>query len=316
MGQKIHPYGLRLGIIKPWQSRWYSKQNYKEYLLEDEKMRRFIRAFLKRKPGRPSSRDRYNDPALSRIEIERQANRCTVKLHTAKPGVVIGQRGADIERLQKALSKFAKRDVRVTVEEIRNPNLDATLVAESIAQQIERRIAFRRAIRMTLQRVMKDGAVGCKIMASGRLAGADIARHEQVRDGKVPLHTLRADIDYGVAEASTTYGNIGIKCWIYRGDIIGDMEQPTQNLVRRGRDRDRDRDGDRRPRRDGDRGGYRGGNDRGPRRDGGGGGGYRGGGGGGYSGPRDNGPRDGGSTGGSTPQAGGTSAPQDSGSAS
>jgi small subunit ribosomal protein S3 len=308
MGQKIHPYGLRLGIIKPWQSRWYSKDNYKTYLLEDEKIRRFIRGFLKRKPTRASQRDRYNDPALSRIEIERQANRCTVKLHTAKPGVVIGHRGADIEALQKALSKFAKRDVRVTVEEIRNPNLDATLVAESIAQQIERRIAFRRAIRMTLQRVMKDGAVGCKIMASGRLAGADIARHEQVRDGKVPLHTLRADIDYGVAEASTTYGNIGIKCWIYRGDIIGDMEQPTQNLVRRGRDRDRDRDGDRRPRRDGDRGGYRGGSgggDRGPRRDGGGGG-YRGG--GGY-----NGPRDGGNNG---PQAGGTSAPQDGGSAS
>lgn len=281
MGQKIHPYGLRLGIIKPWQSRWYSKENYREYLIEDEKIRRFIRAFLKRKPTRASQRDRFNDPALSKIEIERQANRCVVKLHTAKPGVIIGQKGADIERLQKALQKFTKRDVRVTVEEIRNPNLDAQLVAESIAQQIERRVAFRRALRMTLQRVMKDGAVGCRILASGRLAGAEIARHEQVRDGKVPLHTLRADIDYGVAEASTTYGNIGIKCWIYRGDIIGDMEAPTQSMVRRGRD-DRGRDGDRRPRRDGDnrggdRGGYRGGGNRD--------GGNRGG--GGYRGPRD-----------------------------
>lgn len=252
MGQKIHPYGLRLGIIRPWQSRWYSKDNYKEYLLEDEHIRRFVKKFLKNKPQRPGGRDRNNDPALSRIEIERQASRVVVKLHTAKPGVVIGQRGQDIERLQKALSRLCKRDVRVTVEEIRSPNLDAQLVAESIAQQIERRVAFRRAMRMTLQRVMKEGALGCKLLASGRLAGAEIARHEQVRDGKVPLHTLRADIDYGVAEASTTYGNIGIKCWLYRGDIIGDMEQPTQTLQRRGgRDRDdrRRRDGDDRPRR-------------------------------------------------------------------
>lgn len=275
MGQKIHPYGLRLGIIKPWLSRWYSKENYREFLIEDEKIRRFIRAFLKRKPTRGGNfRERNNDPALSKIEIERQANRCVVKLHTAKPGVIIGQRGADIERLQRSLSRYTKRDVRVTVEEIRNPNLDAQLVAESIAQQIERRVAFRRAIRMTLQRVMKDGAVGCRILASGRLAGAEIARHEQVRDGKVPLHTLRADIDYGVAEASTTYGNIGVKCWIYRGDIIGDMEQPTLSMVRRGRRDDRDRD---------DRGG--GDRPRGPRRDGGGGD-NRGGGGGDRGGPR------------------------------
>lgn len=251
MGQKIHPYGLRLGIIKPWHSRWYSKDNYKEYLLEDERIRRFVKKFLKNKPVRPGSRDRNNDPALSRIEIERQASRVTVKLHTAKPGVVIGQRGQDIERLQKALQNLCKRDVRVTVEEVRSPNLDGQLVAESIAQQIERRVAFRRAIRMTLQRVMKEGALGCKILASGRLAGAEIARHEQVRDGKVPLHTLRADIDYGFAEASTTYGNIGVKCWIYRGDIIGDMEAPTQSLQRGRGGRDRDRDGDRRPRREG-----------------------------------------------------------------
>ncbi len=284
MGQKIHPYGLRLGIIRPWQSRWYSKDNYVEFLIEDEKVRRFIRKFLKNKPVRPGSRDRFNDPALSKIEIERQANRVTIKLHTAKPGVVIGQRGADIERLQKALQRLTKKDVRVTVEEVRAPNLDAQLVAESIAQQIERRIAFRRAMRMTLQRVMKDGALGCRLLASGRLGGAEIARHEQVRDGKVPLHTLRADIDYGTAEAATTYGNVGIKCWIYRGDIIGDMESPVAALSRqRGGGRDRD-DRDRRPRRDGDnrggdnrggdnrggdnRGGdNRGGGDRRPRRD-------------------------------------------------
>lgn len=243
MGQKVHPYGLRLGIIKTWQSRWYSKDNYKEYLLEDEKIRRFVVKQLKRKPSRPSARERNNDPALSRIEIERNANRVTVKLHTARPGVVIGQKGADIERLQKSIAKLIKRDVRVTVEEVRQPNLDAKLVAESIAQQIERRIAFRRAMRQTLQRVIKEGAEGCRIEAAGRLAGADIARKEMVNEGKVPRHTLRADIDYGTAEASTTYGNIGIKVWIYKGDIIGDMEAPVTGISR-GRQRNRRRDDD------------------------------------------------------------------------
>lgn len=238
MGQKIHPYGLRLGIIKTWQSRWYSKDNYKEYLLEDERIRRFIVEHLKKKPVRVTGRDRSNDPALSKIEIERTANRVLVKLHTAKPGVIIGQRGADIEKLQNQLNKKIGRDVRVTVEEVRQPNLDAQLVAESIAQQIERRVAFRRAMRQTLQRCIKDGAEGVRILCSGRLAGADIARHEQVRDGKVPLHTLRADIDYGFAEATTTYGNIGIKCWIYRGDIIGDAAAPVAGLSR-GRQRRR-----------------------------------------------------------------------------
>ena len=277
MGQKIHPYGLRLGIVKPWQSRWYSKDNYREYLLEDEAIRRYVKKHLAAKAKRPGQRDRNNDPALSKIEIERQANRIVVKLHTAKPGVIIGQRGADIEALQKALQKLTKKDVRVTVEEIRQPNLDAQLVAESIAQQIERRVAFRRAMRMTLQRVMKEGAEGCRLLASGRLAGAEIARHEQVRDGKVPLHTLRADIDYGVAEAATTYGNIGIKCWIYRGDILDGMDSTIITTTRSRGGRDRGRGGDDGDNRDnrggGDRG--RGGGDRGGR-----GGGNRGGGGG------------------------------------
>ncbi|BCM92829.1 30S ribosomal protein S3 [Abditibacteriota bacterium] len=295
MGQKIHPYGLRLGIIKPWQSRWYSKDQYRDFLIEDEKIRRFIRRFVKAKPVRPGSRERTNDPALSRIEIERQANRCIVKLHTAKPGVIIGQRGQDIERLQKALGKFTKKDVRVTVEEIRNPNMDAQLVAESVAQQIERRIAFRRALRMTLQRVIKDGALGCRIEAAGRLGGAEIARREIVNEGKVPRHTLRADIDYGTAEASTTYGNIGIKCWVYRGEILDGMEAPSLTAPRSRRDdrggdrggRDGGRGGDRGGRGGGDRGGYQGGGGgRGRGGQGGGGGGYRGGGGqgGGYQG--------------------------------
>ncbi len=239
MGQKIHPYGLRLGIIKPWHSRWYSKDNYKEYLLEDEKVRRFIVKHLKSKPVRIVGRDRTNDPALSKIEIERTANRLLVKLHTAKPGVIIGQRGRDIEDLQQRLNKLVGRDVRVTVEEVRQPNLDAQLVAESVAQQIERRVAFRRAVRQTMQRTVKEGAEGVRILCSGRLAGAEIARHEQVRDGKVPLHTLRADIDYGFAEASTTYGNIGIKVWIYKGDIIGGEEQHVSGLSR-GRQRRRE----------------------------------------------------------------------------
>jgi small subunit ribosomal protein S3 len=185
-----------------------------------------------------TGRDRNNDPALSKIEIERTANRVLVKLHTAKPGVIIGQRGQDIEKLQTALNKLVGRDVRVTVEEVRQPNLDAQLVAESVAQQIERRIAFRRAMRQTLQRTIKEGAEGVRILCSGRLAGAEIARHEQVRDGKVPLHTLRADIDYGFAEASTTYGNIGVKCWIYKGDIIGNEVAPVAGLSR-GRQRRR-----------------------------------------------------------------------------
>ncbi|MDF2439466.1 MAG: small subunit ribosomal protein, partial [Abditibacteriota bacterium] len=199
----------------------------------------------KKASGRPTGgRERNNDPALSRIEIERAANRVTIKLHTAKPGVIIGQRGADIEKLQTALNKRFKRDMRVTVEEIRQPNLDAQLVAESIAQQIERRIAFRRAMRQAVQRTMKEGAEGIRLVCSGRLAGADIARHEQVRDGKVPLHTLRADIDYGVAEAMTTYGNIGIKCWVYKGDIIGDIEAPVAGLSRGRQRRGRNSDDD------------------------------------------------------------------------
>jgi small subunit ribosomal protein S3 len=239
VGQKIHPYGLRLGIIKTWQSRWYSKEHYKEYLLEDEKIRRFIFKHLKSKPIKATGRERNNDPALARIELERTANRVLVKLHTAKPGVIIGQRGRDIEDLQKRLNKLVGRDVRVTVEEIRQPNLDAQLVAESIAQQIERRVAFRRAIRQTLQRVMKEGAEGVRIEAAGRLAGAEIARREYANDGKVPRHTLRADIDYGTAEASTTYGNIGIKCWVYKGDIIGDVAAPVAGLAR-GRQRRRE----------------------------------------------------------------------------
>lgn len=241
MGQKIHPYGLRLGIIKTWQSRWYSKDNYQEYLLEDETIRQFIKSHLKKKAaagGGRGGRDRYNDPALSRIDIERTANRVLVKLHTARPGVIIGQRGRDIEDLQRRLYKLVGHDVRVTVEEIRQPNLDAQLVAESVAQQIERRVAFRRVMRQTVQRSMKDGAEGIRLLCSGRLAGAEIARHERAREGKVPLHTLRADIDYGFAEANTTYGNIGVKCWIYRGDIIGDESAPAVSMSRgRGRGR-------------------------------------------------------------------------------
>lgn len=240
MGQKIHPYGLRLGIIKTWQSRWYSKDNYREYLLEDEKVRTFVRQLLKKKAAmgsRAGGRDRFNDPALSRIEIERTGGRVLVKLHTARPGVVIGQRGKDIEDLQQQLTKLVGRDVRVTVEEVRQPNLDAKLVAESVAQQIERRVAFRRAMRQTLQRVIKDGAGGCRIECAGRLAGAEIARREIVNEGKVPRHTLRADIDYGTAEASTTYGNIGVKCWIYRGEIIGDQTEAPIEVRGRGRGR-------------------------------------------------------------------------------
>lgn len=249
MGQKIHPYGLRLGIIKPWQSRWYSKDKYKEYLLEDDRIREFILEYFRKKTKRPTNpRERSNDPALSRIEIERTADRVLVKLYTARPGVVIGQRGRDIGDLQDKLNKFFKRDIRVTVEEVRQPNLDAQLVAENVAQQIERRVAFRRVMRQAVQRTMRDGAEGIRLLCSGRLAGAEIARHERVRDGKVPLHTLRADIDYGFAEASTTYGNIGVKCWVYKGDVIGDGEEPVATTPREHKPRPRGHRGNNRRR--------------------------------------------------------------------
>ncbi|MEE9379815.1 MAG: 30S ribosomal protein S3 [Hyphomonadaceae bacterium] len=209
MGQKVNPIGLRLGINRTWDSRWYAdSDDYGRLLHEDLKIRAFIRKKLK--------------PAgISKIIIERPHKRCLVTIHTARPGLVIGKKGADIESLRKQLTSFVSDDeVRVNLVEIRKPEMDATLVAEDIARQLERRASFRRAMKRSLQSTMRLGAQGVRIMVAGRLGGAEIARTEQYAEGSVPLHTLRADIDYGTAEAITTYGIIGIKVWIYKGEIM------------------------------------------------------------------------------------------------
>lgn len=207
MGQKVSPKGLRIGIIRDWESRWYAEKEYADYLLEDLKIRNYIE-------------ERFKDAAVSTIEIERAANRVNITIHTAKPGMVIGKGGAEVESLRKALNQMTGKRVHLNITEIKQPDLDAKLVAENIARQLENRISFRRAMKQAIQRTMRAGAKGIKTMVSGRLAGADIARSEGYSEGTVPLHTLRADIDYGTAEADTTYGKIGVKVWIYRGEIL------------------------------------------------------------------------------------------------
>ena len=209
MGQKVNPVGLRLGINRTWDSRWYADSaDYGRLLHEDLKIEKYIRQRLKQ-------------AGISKVIIERPHKRCLVTIHTARPGLVIGKKGADIEALRKKLSNMVQDDeVRVNLVEIRKPEIDATLVADDIARQLERRASFRRAMKRSIQSTMRLGAEGVRIMVSGRLGGAEIARTEQYAEGSVPLHTLRADIDYGTAEALTTYGIIGIKIWIYKGEIM------------------------------------------------------------------------------------------------
>lgn len=210
MGQKVHPIGLRLGIASDWTSKWYAERGeYSKNLFEDIQVRKFIKKKL-------------SQAAVSRIQIERPAKQAVVTIHTARPGVVIGKKGEDIERLRGDVAKLLGLPVavvKINIEEIRKPELDATLVAESIAQQLERRIMFRRAMRRAVSNAMRLGALGIKISCAGRLNGAEIARTEWYREGRVPLHTLRADIDYGTAEANTTYGIIGIKTWVFKGEV-------------------------------------------------------------------------------------------------
>ena len=209
MGQKVHPTGIRLGIIKDWTSTWYAdNKNYAEYLNADMKVRDYLRK-------------RLANASVSRIQIERPAGNARVIIHTARPGIVIGKKGEDIERLRIKVSEMMGVPTHVSVGEIRKPELDAFLVAESVAQQIERRIMFRRAMKRAVTNTMRLGAEGIKITVSGRLNGAEIARTEWYREGRVPLHTLRADIDYATAEASTTYGIIGVKVWLFKGEIFG-----------------------------------------------------------------------------------------------
>jgi len=218
MGQKVHPTGIRLGIVKDWTSKWYANsKQYPEFLNSDLE----VRAFLKKKLSQAS---------VSRIQIERTAGNANITIHTARPGLVIGKKGEDIERLRNIVTKMMNLPaVHINIEEIRKPELDAQLVAESIAQQLERRIMFRRAMKRAVQNTMRIGAGGIRINVAGRLNGAEIARTEWYREGRVPLHTLRADIDYGVAEANTTYGIIGVKVWIFKGEVIGTEATETKS---------------------------------------------------------------------------------------
>jgi small subunit ribosomal protein S3 len=207
MGQKVHPKGLRLGIIRPWDAKWFADKDFKGLLHEDLRVRDFVKKKL-------------FDSGVAQVEIERAANRLKVTIHTAKPGMVIGRGGTEVERLRQTLEHMTRRQVAVNIVEIKVPELTAQLVAENVAAQLRRRISFRRAIKQAAQRTMRSGARGVKVMVSGRLGGAELSRTEWTSEGSVPLHTLRADIDYGFAEAATTYGRIGVKVWIYRGEVL------------------------------------------------------------------------------------------------
>ncbi|MGI9371901.1 MAG: 30S ribosomal protein S3 [Hyphomicrobiales bacterium] len=208
MGHKVNPIGLRLGINRTWDSRWYADgEEYGTLLHEDLKVREFLEKELKQ-------------AGVSRVVIERPHKKCRVTIHSARPGVVIGKKGADIERLRRKVASMTGSEVHLNIVEVRKPELDATLVAENIAQQLERRVAFRRAMKRAVQSAIRLGALGIRINCAGRLGGAEIARTEWYREGRVPLHTLRADIDYGVAEAKTAYGIIGVKCWVFKGEIL------------------------------------------------------------------------------------------------
>ncbi|MEJ2097088.1 MAG: 30S ribosomal protein S3 [Deltaproteobacteria bacterium] len=207
MGQKVNPIGLRLGIVKTWESKWYAGKNYATYIYEDHKIRKFIKKKL------------YH-AGISSIEIERSAKRVRLRIFTARPGIVIGKKGSEIEQLKQELEKLISQEVLIDIQEVRKPEVDAQLVAENVALQIERRVAFRRAMKRGVSSAIRFGAEGVKIICSGRLGGAEMARTEWYREGRVPLHTLRADIDYGFAEARTTYGIVGIKVFIFKGEIL------------------------------------------------------------------------------------------------
>ncbi len=218
MGQKVHPTGIRLGIVKDWTSKWYAdSKEFPDYVHMDYRVREFIKKKLK-------------DASVSRISIERPAKKANITIHTARPGIVIGKKGEDIEKLRAEVAQMVKmhvNDVRINIAEVRKPELDAQLVAEGIAQQLERRVMFRRAMKRAVTNTMRVGAEGIKVKVGGRLNGAEIARSEWYREGRVPLHTLRADIDYGLAEAQTTYGVIGVKVWIFKGEVFDRPESAS-----------------------------------------------------------------------------------------
>ncbi len=207
MGQKVHPTGFRLGIIKTWDSKWFATKGYSKLVFEDRKIRDYIK-------------ERLFHAGISKVEIERAANKVKIRMHTARPGIVIGKKGAEIEVLRRDIERRFKREVLVDIQEVRRPELDATLVAENIALQLVRRVAFRRAMKRAVSSALKFGAKGVRVASAGRLGGAEMARREWYREGRVPLHTLRADIDYGTALARTTYGIIGVRVWIFKGEVL------------------------------------------------------------------------------------------------
>lgn len=214
MGQKVNPLGLRLNITRTWDSIWYADKEYSTYLIEDQKIKKFLK-------------NRLQHAGLSKVKIERTGDQVRIKLFTARPGIVIGKKGAEIEILKKELEKLITRKVTLDIQEVRRPEADAQLVAENIAQQLIRRIAFRRAMKKAVSSALRFGVQGIKISCSGRLGGAEMSRCEWVREGRVPLHTLRADVDYALAEANTTYGIIGVKVWIFNGEVLSDTDKGT-----------------------------------------------------------------------------------------
>ncbi len=214
MGQKTHPTGFRLGIIKDWKSRWYAERDFPRLLKEDETIRQYLHR-------------RMAHAALSEVEIERKPSKIVVTMHTARPGVVIGKRGAEVDKLRDELAMLTQSEISVNVEEIKRPEVDARLVAENVAHQLRQRVSFRRAMKRAVQSAMRAGAEGIKIQCSGRLGGAEIARTEGYNEGRVPLHTLRADIDYAQLHAFTTYGTIGVKCWIFKGEVVEERRGRT-----------------------------------------------------------------------------------------
>ena len=275
MGQKVNPVGFRLGVVRGWDSNWYGGNTFSDKLVEDQKIRKYVDA-------------RIQKGGIAKVVIERTLKRITLTIHTARPGVVIGKGGNEVDKIKEELKKLTGKDVQINIFEIKRPELDSKLVGESIAQQIEARISYKRAMKQAIASAMRVGSEGIKVKVSGRLAGSDMARTEQYKEGRIPLHTLRADIDYAISEAQTVYGKIGIKVWIFKGEIYGKRDlSPNVGLVsnapqgqaantkggggnERGGGRRREggggRDGG--PRRGGDNGGRRGGNDRGGRRNG------------------------------------------------
>lgn len=253
MGQKINPVGLRLGIVRGWDSSWFGGKNFSEKLIEDEKIRKYISA-------------RIQKGGIAKVVIERTLKRITLTIHTARPGVVIGKGGTEVDKIKEELKKLTNKDVQINIYEIKRPEMDAKLVGESIAQQLEARISYRRAMKQSIASTMRVGAEGIKVKLSGRLAGADMARTEQYKEGRIPLHTLRADIDYALSEAQTVYGKIGIKVWIFKGEIFGKRDlSPNIGMVSNTQGGGGEQKGGRPERRGGGRGegGDRGGRGRG-----------------------------------------------------